>query len=172
MDSRCASERTVSFVNRPHPERLSPPDRRGVRPRQPFVVMGMSSRNLNNEDYFSNHPKRLPSFDALFRAQAQLSPEHFFRNLERQSGDHHCSQDDYQKAVFCSGDCNPRAGSFRRYFSSLLLCRSCHSFALHFLKSGGQAFLRVGLCWSFLPWRSFTSCTHDGKPGGETIVCG
>ena len=100
MDSRCASERTVSFVDRPHPERLSPPDRRDVRPLQPFVVMGMSSRDLNNEDYFSNHPKRLPSFDALFRAQAHLSPEHFFRNLERQSGDHHCTQDDYQRAVF------------------------------------------------------------------------
>ena len=100
MDSRCASERTVSFVDRPHPERLSPPDRRDVRPLQPFVVMGMSSRDLNNEDYFSNHPKRLPSFDALFRAQAQLSPEYFFGILERQSGGNHCSQDDYQRAIF------------------------------------------------------------------------
>src|ERR1700760_5006898 len=62
--------------------------------------MGMSSRDLNNEDYFSNHPKRLSSFDALFRAQAKLSPEHFVRNLERQSGGHHCTQDDYQRAVF------------------------------------------------------------------------
>jgi hypothetical protein len=60
----------------------------------------MSSTDLNNEDYFSDHPKRLPSFDDLFRAQAQLSPERFFRNLEQQSGDHHCSQDDYQRAVF------------------------------------------------------------------------
>jgi hypothetical protein len=60
----------------------------------------MSSRDLNNEAYFSDHPKRLPSFDALFRAQAQLSPEHIFRNVERRSGDHYCSQDDYQKAVF------------------------------------------------------------------------
>ena len=117
MDSRCASERTVSFVDRPHPERLSPPDRRDVRPLQPFVVMGMSSRDLNNEDYFSNHPKRLPSFDALFRAQAQLSPEHFFRNLERQSGDHHCSQDDYQRAVFLFR----RLQSARRIISKLSL---------------------------------------------------
>ena len=70
------------------------------RPWQPFVGDGMASRDLNNEDYFSNYSKRLPSFDALFRAQAQLSPEHFFRNLERQSGDNHCSQDDYQRAVF------------------------------------------------------------------------
>ena len=39
----------------------------------------MSSRDLNNEDYFSYDPKRLPSCDALFRAKAPLSPEHFFR---------------------------------------------------------------------------------------------
>ncbi len=69
-------------------------------PLQPFVAEGMSSRELNNEDYFSDHPKRLPIFDALFRAQAQLSPDHFSRNLERRSGHHHCSQDDYQRAVF------------------------------------------------------------------------
>ena len=61
MDSRCASERNVSFCNRPHPERLSPPDRRDLRPWQPFVGEGMSSRDLNNEGYFSNHRKRLPS---------------------------------------------------------------------------------------------------------------
>jgi hypothetical protein len=60
----------------------------------------MSSTDLNNEDYFSDHPKRLPSFDDLFRAQAQLTPERFFRNLERQSGESHCSQDDFQRAVF------------------------------------------------------------------------
>ena len=60
----------------------------------------MSSTDLNNEDYFSDHPKRLPSFDDLFRAQAQLSPERFFRNLEQQSGEFHCSQDDFQRAVF------------------------------------------------------------------------
>ena len=117
MDSRCASERTVSFVDRPHPERLSPPDRRDVRPFQPFVVMGMSSRDLNSEDYFSNHPKRLPSFDALFRAQAQLSPEHFVRNLERQSGGHHCTKDDYQRAVFLFR----RLQSARRTISKLSL---------------------------------------------------
>jgi hypothetical protein len=90
----------VSFFDDPHPERLSPPDRRDVTPWQPFVGAGMSSTDLNNEDYFSDHSKRLPSFDALFRAQAQLSPEHFFHILERQYGDHHCSQDDYQRAVF------------------------------------------------------------------------
>jgi hypothetical protein len=65
-----------------------------------FVGTGMSSTDLNNEDYFSDHPKRVPSFDALFRAQAELTPEQFFRNLEQQSGDNHCSQDDYQRAVF------------------------------------------------------------------------
>jgi hypothetical protein len=59
----------------------------------------MSSTDLNNEDYFSDHPKRLPSFDDLFRAQAQLSPERFFRNMEEQSGESHCSQDDFQRAV-------------------------------------------------------------------------
>ena len=54
---------------------------------QGFAGTRMSSTDLNNEDYFSDHPKRLPSFDDLFRAQAQLTPERFFRNLERQSGD-------------------------------------------------------------------------------------
>jgi len=100
MDSLWASERNGSFFDDPHPERLSPPDRRDVTPWQPFVGAGMSSTNLNNEDYFSDHPKQLPSLDALFRAQAQLSPEYFLRILERQSGDTHCSQDDYQRAVF------------------------------------------------------------------------
>ena len=60
----------------------------------------MSSTDLNSEDYFSDHPKRLPSFDDLFRAQAQLSPERFFRNLEQQCGESHCNQDDFQRAVF------------------------------------------------------------------------
>src|SRR6476620_4074962 len=100
MDSLCARERNGSFFDDPHPERLSPPDRRDVTPWQPFVGAGMSSTNLNNEGYFSDSPKRLPFFDALFRAQAKLSPEHFFRILQRQSGDHHYSQDDYQRAVF------------------------------------------------------------------------
>ena len=81
MDSRCAGERNVSFFDDAHPERLFPPDRRDVRSWQPFVGAGMSFTDLNNEDYFSDHPKRPPSFDALFRAQAQLSPEYFFRNL-------------------------------------------------------------------------------------------
>jgi hypothetical protein len=117
MDSRCASERNGSFFDDPHPERLSPPDRRDVTPWQPFVGAGMSSTNLNNEDYFSDHPKRLPSFDALFRAQAQFSPEHFFRNLERRSGDDRRSQDDYQRAVFLFR----RLQSARRVISKLIL---------------------------------------------------
>ena len=100
MDSRRASEQNVTFFDDPHPERLSPPDRRDVTPWQPFVGACMSSTNLNNEDYFSDHPTQLPSLDALFRAQAQLSPEYFFGILERQSGDNHCSQDAYQRAVF------------------------------------------------------------------------
>src|ERR1700693_4540121 len=100
MYSRRASEQNVSFFDDPHFERLSPPDRRDVTPWQPFVGAGMSFGNLNNEDYFSDQSKRLTSFDALFRAQAQFSPEHFFRNLERQCGDNHCSEDDYQRAVF------------------------------------------------------------------------
>jgi hypothetical protein len=117
MDSRCASERNVSFFDDPHPERLSPSDRREVTPWQPFIGAGMSSKDLNNEDYFSDHQKRLPSFDALFRAQAQLSPEHFFRNLERQSGDNHCTQDDYLRAVFLFR----RLQSARRIISTLIL---------------------------------------------------
>jgi hypothetical protein len=86
-------------------------------PLQPFVAEGMSSRELNNEDYFSDHPKRLPIFDALFRAQAQLSPDHFSRNLERRSGHHHCSQDDYQRAVFLFR----RLESARRTISKVLV---------------------------------------------------
>ena len=42
MDSRRASEQNVSFFDDPHPERLSPPDRRDVTPWQPFVGAGMS----------------------------------------------------------------------------------------------------------------------------------
>src|ERR1700732_519544 len=117
MDSRCTSERNAAFFDDPHPERLSPPDRRDVTPWQPFVGAGMSFTNLNNEDYFSDHPKRLPSLDAMFRAQAQLSPENFFRILERQSGDHHCSQDDYHRAVFLFR----RLQSARRTISRLIL---------------------------------------------------
>src|SRR6202162_3004653 len=82
-----------------------------------FVGTGMSSTDLNNEDYFSDHPKRLPSFDALFRAQAKFTPEQFFRNLEQQSGDNHCSQDDYQRAVFLFR----RVQSARRVISKLIL---------------------------------------------------
>src|ERR1700720_3727810 len=117
MYSRRASEQNVSFFDDPHPERLSPPERRDVTAWQPFVGAGMSSGNLNNEDYFSDQPKRLTSFDALFRAQAQFSPEHFFRNLERQSGDNHRSQDDYQKAVCLFR----RLQSARRVISKLIV---------------------------------------------------
>ena len=77
----------------------------------------MSSTDLNNEDYFSDHPKRLPSFDDLFRAQAQLSPERFFLNLEQQAGESHCSQDDFQRAVFLFR----RLQSTRRTISHLVL---------------------------------------------------
>jgi hypothetical protein len=83
---------------------------------QGFVGTRMSSTDLNNEGYFSDHPKRLPSFDDLFRAQAQLSPERFFRNLEQQSGDH-CSQDDFQRAVFLF----QRLQSARQTISRLIL---------------------------------------------------
>ena len=76
----------------------------------------MSSTDLNNEDYFSDHPKRLSSFDALFRAKAQFTPEQFFRNLEQQSGENRCSQDDYQRAVFLFR----RLQSVRRSISKLI----------------------------------------------------
>jgi hypothetical protein len=77
----------------------------------------MSSTDLNNEDYFSDRPKRLPSFDALFRVQAQLSPERFFRNLQQQFGGNHCNQDEYQRAVFLFR----RLQSARRAISKLIL---------------------------------------------------
>ena len=76
----------------------------------------MSSTDLNNEDHFSDYPKRLPCFDLLIQTQAQLSPEHFFRNLERQSGDNHFSQDDYLRAVFLFR----RLQSVRRSISKLI----------------------------------------------------
>jgi hypothetical protein len=84
---------------------------------QGFSGTSMSSTDLNSEDYFSDHPKRLPSFDDLFRAQAQLSPERFFRNLEEQSGESHCSQDDFQRAVFLFR----RLQSSRQTISRLIL---------------------------------------------------
>jgi hypothetical protein len=97
---------------------------------------GMSSTDLNNEDYFSDRPKRLPSFDALFRAQAQLSPEGFFRNLQQQFGGNHTSQDEYQRAVFLFR----RLQSARRAISKLILLLVAvslvYSFAWHFPKSG------------------------------------
>ena len=82
-----------------------------------LLARGMSSTDLNSEDYFSDHPKRLPSFDGLFRAQAELTPERFFRSLERQFGDHQCSQDDYRRAVFLFR----RLQSARRTVSKLIL---------------------------------------------------
>jgi hypothetical protein len=84
---------------------------------QGFAATRMSSTDLNNEDYFSDHPKRLPSFDDLFRAQAQLTPERFFRNLEQQSGEFHCTQDDFQRAVFLFR----RLQSARRTISRLII---------------------------------------------------
>jgi hypothetical protein len=84
---------------------------------QGFAGTRMSSTDLNSEGYFSDHPKRLPSFDDLFRAQAQLSPERFFKNLEQQSGEFHCSQDDFQRAVFLF----QRLQSARQTISRLIL---------------------------------------------------
>jgi hypothetical protein len=79
---------------------------------------GMSSTDLNNEDYFSDRPKRLPSFDDLFRGQPQLTPERFFRSLERQhSGEVHCSQEDFQRAAFLF----ERLQSARRIVSRVIL---------------------------------------------------
>ena len=82
-----------------------------------FARIRMSSTDLNNEDYFSDHPKRLPSFDDLFRTQAQLSPERFFRNLEQPSGESHCNEGDFQRAVFLFR----RLQSTRRTISRLIL---------------------------------------------------
>jgi hypothetical protein len=84
-----------------------------------FVGTGMSSTDLNNEDYFSDHPKRLSSFDALFRAKAQYTPERFFRNLEQQSGENRCSQDDYQRAVFLFRRMQSARGTISKLILSL-----------------------------------------------------
>ena len=62
------------FFDDPYSERLSSPVQRDVTPWRPFVGAGVSFINVNNEDYYSDHPKRLLSFDALFRSQAQFSP--------------------------------------------------------------------------------------------------
>jgi hypothetical protein len=105
------------IFRRPHPGHLSPPDRRDVTPWRSLFGVGMSSTNSNSEDYFSDRPRRLPSFDGLFRSEAQLTPELFFRTLERQSGDNHSSQDDYQRAVFLFR----RLQSARRVISKLSL---------------------------------------------------
>jgi hypothetical protein len=77
----------------------------------------MSSGDLNSEDYFSDHPKRLPSFDDLFRAQPQLTPERFFRSLEQQSGAFHCSHEDFQRAAFLF----QRLQSSRRLISRVII---------------------------------------------------
>ena len=78
---------------------------------------GMSSADLNNEDYFSDRPKRLPSFDDLFRSESHLSPDRFFHELEHRFGDHHFSQDDYSRAVFLFR----RLESARRIISRLII---------------------------------------------------
>jgi hypothetical protein len=113
MYSRRASEQDVSLFDDPHPERLSPPDRRDVTPWQSFVGAGMSFGNLNNEDYFSDQPKRLTSLDALFRAQAQFSPEHFSAISSGNPATIIAANTITRGRYFCFGDCNPRAGSFR-----------------------------------------------------------
>jgi hypothetical protein len=77
----------------------------------------MSSADLNNEDYFSDRPKRLPSFDDLFRTESHLSPDRFFHELEQRFSDHDFSQDDYQRAVFLFR----RLQSARRIISRLVL---------------------------------------------------
>ena len=77
----------------------------------------MSSADLNNEDYFSDRPKRLPSFDDLFRSESHLSPDRFFHELEQRFSDHNFSQDDYQRAVFLFR----RLQSTRRIISRLIL---------------------------------------------------
>jgi hypothetical protein len=81
------------------------------------IFAGMSSADLNNEDYFSDHPKRLPSFDDLFRAQPQITPERFFRSLEQQSGESHCSHEDFQRAAFLF----ERLQSARRLISRVII---------------------------------------------------
>jgi hypothetical protein len=73
----------------------------------------MSSANLNNEDYFSDHPKRLPSLDALFRAQAQLSPEYFSVSSRDNPATIIAAKTITKGQYFCFGDCNPSAGPFR-----------------------------------------------------------
>jgi len=77
----------------------------------------MSSADLNNEDYFSDRPKRLPSFDDLFRPESHLAPERFFHELENRFGDHHFSQEDYSRAVFLFR----RLESARRIISRLII---------------------------------------------------
>jgi hypothetical protein len=77
----------------------------------------MSSTDLNNEDYFSDHPKRLPSFDDIFRAQPQLTPERFFKSLEQQAGESHCRQEDFQRAAFLF----QRLQSARRLISRVII---------------------------------------------------
>ena len=84
----------------------------------------MSSTNSDSEGYFSDHPKRRPAFNGLFRSEAQLTPEDFFRTLERQSGGIHCSEDDYQRAVFLF----LRLQSTRRVISKVSLFLAAMSF--------------------------------------------
>ncbi len=89
-----------------------------VRLRGSESFASMSSADINNEDYFKDHPKRLPSFDDLFRGQPQLTPERFFRSLEQQSGgEGHCSQEDFQRAAFLF----QRLQSSRRLISRVII---------------------------------------------------
>src|ERR1700681_2139244 len=133
----------------------------------------MSSTDLNSEDYFSDHPKRLPSFDDLFRAQAQLSPERFFRNMEEQSGESHCSQDDFQRAVFLFR----RLQSSRQTISRLILFLVAVSVVpfvcLALPEDWRLGVFAVGILSEFMAGAVlFFLTTRDRKRGGKTIVTG
>lgn len=78
----------------------------------------MSSTDLNNEDSFSDHPRRLPSLHDLFRAEAHISPDRFFRDLERQERDIRSWKEEYRRAVFLFR----RMQDARRCISRLILC--------------------------------------------------
>jgi hypothetical protein len=78
----------------------------------------MSSTDLNNEDSFSDHPRRLPSLQDLFRTETHLSPDRFFRDLEAQDRDIRSWQDEYRRAVFLFR----RMRDARRNITRLVMC--------------------------------------------------
>jgi hypothetical protein len=96
------------IFRRPHTEHLSPPDRRDVMPWQSLFGVGMSSTNSIVKTTF-RITQGVPSFDGLFRSEAQLTPEHCSVLSSGNPATIIAAKTITRGRYFRFGDCNPRA---------------------------------------------------------------